>query len=237
MIDHRFAIYYFAVQRDHIAGADDNLVARLDVLDRHQHILTVGAQPCLVHIQRHRARQIGHGFLVGPILQQFAQPQHKHDRARRCKVAPQQRYRNGGGIQHRHRQLAVQQRTQPGFDIAYRAENRDHRPYRHRQKQLGSHAGRDRHHQLVLVFAVDGTGGVLRHQIHRFGFGKRKRRQRTGYAVARDGIGDDRVTGAVEHLYTGHAVHRAQIIFQHIRLAQRHMRQTQMHPHPPARGM
>ena len=55
LVDHGFALDDGAVQRDHVAGADDDLVARVDLGQRHEHFGTLCADPDLIDIQGHAA--------------------------------------------------------------------------------------------------------------------------------------------------------------------------------------
>ena len=98
-------------------------------------LLALGQAPDLVHVQGHGSRQIGHGLFMGPVLQKLAQMEHEHDTACRIKVAPDQRYGDGGGIQHGHGQLPAEQGFQPGGHIGNGPPHRQHRPDGQGQEQ------------------------------------------------------------------------------------------------------
>ena len=98
-----------AVQRDEAAGADDDDVPHLHVRDVHQDLLVPGLEPDLVHVEAHGLGQVGHGLLVGPLLQDLADLQQEHDAAGRAAVPPQEGDGDGHGVQHRHLDVPVEQ--------------------------------------------------------------------------------------------------------------------------------
>ena len=74
---------------------------------------------------------------------------------------------------------------------------------------------------------------MLRHQIHGLGLGEGKGRQGGDDIAALSGIEHHGVLGAVIDLHLSHAVNAAQIVFQYVRLVQRHVPAVQMHPQTP----
>ena len=234
LIDHRLAGDDFAVQRDEVARADDDFVARLDLADRDKNFRLAGLFPDLVDIQRHRAREIGHGLLVRPLLQNLAEPQHEHHGACGGKVAAHHRDGDGCRVEHGDGELPVPEGFQPFPDIFHGAEQRDRRRDRNRQEQPVEHAAADREDQLVFKLAVQRAGCVLRHKLHCLGPLERKGRQRLHHSGAAVLIGDNGVLRPVEDLDVHHTGHGAQIVFQHIRLAQRHRAARQMDADAPS---
>ncbi len=109
------------VQRDKAAGTDQYPVAQLHVTDGNQYLRIAPLQPYLVHIQDMAPARSATDFLWGPLLQKFAQPQHEHDGAGGGEVAPNHRDGDGGGVQHRHGELAVPQGRQPLPDVLHGA--------------------------------------------------------------------------------------------------------------------
>ena len=233
LIHHSLAGYHLAVQRDQATGTDDHAVARLDVGDGGQYLGIAHLKPYMIHVQAHGSGQIGHGFLVSPLLQYLAQPQHEHDRPGGGEVTPCDGHRHGGSIQHCHGQLAVPQRFQSLLDVLHRAENRQRRGDGHRQEQLGDAPPHDGHGQLVLKLPVQSAGGVLRHQIHSLGLGERESGQRGDDCAALRGIKHHGVLRPVIDLDLRYAGHIAQIVFQYVRLMQRHPGALHMHPQTP----
>ena len=91
LVHHGLAAGHAAVERDHVAGTDDDAVARVDVLHGDKQLLPVrAAHPRAVDVQRHGPRQIGDRLLVGPVLQNLAKVQHEHHGARRVEIAADQ---------------------------------------------------------------------------------------------------------------------------------------------------
>ena len=110
LVDHGLTGNHLAIQGNQAAGADDDFVAHLHLTHRGQHLSLPGLQPHIFHLQGHGARQIGNRLFMCPLLQDFTQPEHEHHGTGGIEVAPHNGNRHGGSIQHRHRQLAVEQR-------------------------------------------------------------------------------------------------------------------------------
>ena len=233
MVHQRLALGYAPVQRNHTAGAYHNAIAGADVVYLGQHLGAVYLLPHAVYLQAHGTGQIRHGFLVRPILQKFAQPQHKHNRTGGGEIAPHKGHRYGGGVQHGDRQLTMPQRRNTLADILYGAYHRQRRGYGQRQKQLGNAPPYDSVRQLVLKFPVQCAGGMLRHKAALFCLGKGKASQRLNESFPVSRIHHNDVLRAVKDLDALHAVYSQQVIFQHICLLQRHPPAAQMHPQPP----
>ena len=75
---------------------------------------------------------------------------------------------------------------------------------------------------------------ALRHKLHCLGPLERKGRQRLHHSGAAVLIGGNGVLRPVEDLDVHHTGHGAQIVFQHIRLAQRHRAARQMDADAPS---
>ena len=216
LVHHGLSLHHPAVQRDHAAGADHDTVPRLHIGDLRQHLGAVCLQPDAVHPQAHGGGKIGHGLFVGPLLQNFAQMQHEHDRACGGKIAPCHGHRDGGGIQHGDGQFAVPQCRKPLPDVLYGAEQCQRRGDGRRQEQLGDTPPHNSDRQLVLKLPVQCPGGMLRHQLHSFRLGEGEYCQRTEYASTLRVIEYHRVLRPVVDPDRLYAVLGAQIVFQHI---------------------
>lgn len=107
LVHHSLACDHLAVQGNHIARAHHHPVPGLNVGDGGQYLRVVHLQPHLVNVQGHGPGQVGHRLLVGPLLQNFAQPQHEHHGPGGVEVAPEHGHRHGGGVQHGNGQLPV----------------------------------------------------------------------------------------------------------------------------------
>ena len=237
LVDHRLAFDHLAVERDEVARAHDDEVARLHRRDRNEHFRFARFDPDLIDIQCHRAREIGDGLLVRPLLEDLAEAQHEHDRARRIEIASHHRNGHRSRVQNGDRELSAEQRLEPLADILDRTEGRDDRPHGKRQKEFGKRTAKDGHGELVFVLAVECARRVRRDKVHRLRLLERKRgkRAKNGCAVFLEA--DHRVTRAVKDLNIQNARNIFQIILQNVCLMQRHMRAGQVHPHPPARLM
>ena len=170
---------------------------------------------------------------MGPLLQNFPQPQHEHDRTGGGEISPHHRHGDGGGIQHGNGQLPVPQGQKPFFDVLCGADHSQRRCHRRWQKQVGSAAAHNSEGELVLKFPVQGAGGVLRRQIQLLRFFKGEPGQRTDHALPLRVIHHHGIPRPVIDLDGAHAVHRQQIVFQHVRLPQRHSLTAKMDPQPP----
>jgi len=137
---------------------------------------------------------------MGPVLQQLAQMEHEHDAACRIKVAPDQRHGDGGGIQHGHGQLSVEQGFQPGGHIGNGPPRRQHRPDGQGQEQLGKDPAHHGAHQFILKFPVQGPGSVLRHKVQGLGFFIGEGREGPKNVISRAGVDHNGVSGPVKDL-------------------------------------
>ena len=232
LIDHRLARDDLAVERDEVAGAHDDAVARLDVADGDEDLGLAGPEPDVVDIERHCAGEIGNGLLVRPVLKNFTEAEHEHHGACRRKVAAHHRDGDGGGVEHGDRELAVQQRGETLADIFDGMVDGERRGDREREEELGEHAADDRPGELVLKLAVQRPGGVVRHEVHGLCLVKRERRECPDERGAVRAVGDHGVLCAVVDRDLGNTVNIAQIVFQNVRLAQRHAAAGEMHAHP-----
>ena len=233
LVDHALALGHAAVQRNHPAGADHDAVAGPDIFHWHQHIRLAGTHPDLIDVQGHGVRQVGHGLLVRPLLQNLAQAEHEHHRARGVEVAAQHGDRHRRGIQHRDRELPMAKRPEPLADIMDGPEHGDGRRHRRGQEQLRRRPAQDRENQLVLELPVQLPGRVLRHQTVRLRARKGKARQRAHQRLAAAPVDNRRVAGAVVDRHALHAVQRLQLVLQQIGLMERHVWAGQPHAHPP----
>ncbi len=68
LVDHGLALQHGAVQRDHVAGADDDLVAGVHLGQGHQHLGALCAHPDLIDVQGHAAGKIVKALLCGSTL-------------------------------------------------------------------------------------------------------------------------------------------------------------------------
>ena len=74
LVEHHVPLLQDAVQRQDMAGVDDDPVSGLHLRERDQYLCAVlREKPDLVHLQGHASGQIVHGFLVGPVVQRFPQ--------------------------------------------------------------------------------------------------------------------------------------------------------------------
>ena len=115
-----------AVQRDHAAGAHGDAVPGLYVAAAGQARSPCGVCSQTLSTFRDMARgQVRHGLLVGPLIQDIADAQQEHDGARGLEVAPQHGDADGGGVEHGHLNLPVQQAIEsPALQVMHGAERR-----------------------------------------------------------------------------------------------------------------
>ena len=232
LVHHGLAIGHPAVQGDHAAGADDDAVPGPDGVDGGQYLGAAGLEPDLVYMQGHGPGQIGHGLLVGPFLQDLPQPQHEHHGPGGGEIAPGHGHGDGGGVQHGHGQAAMPQGRKPLPDVLHRPDDGQRRGHRRRKEQSGDDPAGHGHGELVLKLPVQGPGGVLRHQVHGLRPGEGKGGQGGDDVPPAAGEADHRIPGPVIDLHLRDAVHRPQIVFQNVRLAQGHGGAVQADPQP-----
>ena len=137
---------------------------------------------------------------------------------------------DGGGVQHRHGELAVPQGRPPLPDVLHGAVQGHGRGDGGGEEQLGEDTAHHRHGQLVLELPVQSTGGVLRHQLHDLGLGEGEGSQCADHGATLAGVAHHGILCAVIDRYLGHTLYRAQAVFQQIRLMQRHPGAVQMYP-------
>ena len=89
-------------------GDDGDEVARLHRRDRNEHFRFARLDPDLIDIQCHRAREIGDGLLVRPLLENLAEAQHEHDGACGVEIAAHHRDSHSCRIKHGDGKFAVQ---------------------------------------------------------------------------------------------------------------------------------
>ena len=161
LIDHRFARDNLAVERDHAAGAHGNAVSDLYVAHGDKDAARIRLQPNLVDIERHGLRQIRHGLLMRPLIEDVTHAEQEHDRTGRIKVTAQHRDGDCRRVEHRHLDLAVHQAGKAGLDITGRARNSQRRAKRVRKEELADCTAADSKHKLVLIFTSQRPAAML----------------------------------------------------------------------------
>ena len=212
MIDQGFTLDDLTVERNHIARAHNDAVARLNVADWHEHLGAVRLEPDLIDIERHGAREVGNRLFVRPLLEDLAEAQHEHDGACRIEIAAHKRNSDSSGVKHSNGEMTVQQRLNALFDVLCGANDGKHHANGRREEHFGHGAAQHRKDELVFKLAVQCAGGVIRHKLHAFGFRERECRERTNKGCAVVLIDDNGVLCAVVNLNFLYAVHGAQVI-------------------------
>ena len=212
MIDQGFTLDDLTVERNHIARAHNDAVARLNVADWHEHLGAVRLEPDLIDIEGHGAREVGNRLFVRPLLEDLAEAQHEHDGACRIEIAAHKRNGDSSGIKHSNGEMTVQQRLNALFDVLCGADDGKHHANGRREEHFSHGAAQHREDELVFKLAVQCAGGVIRHKLHAFGFCERECRERTNKGCAVVLIDDDGVLCAVVDLNFLYAVHGAQVI-------------------------
>ena len=131
----------------------------------------------------------------------------------------------------------MQQRGDAFADVLDRMADGERRGDGEREEELRDHAADHRPRELVFKFAVERTRRVVGDETHRLGRVKRKRRECTHERGTVCAVDDHGVLRAVKNRNLAHAVHIAQVIFQDVRLMQRHAAASKMYAHAPGRFM
>ena len=232
LVHNSLALQNGAVQRDHVAGADHDLVARVDFRQGHQDLAALGTHPDLIHVQGHAAGQIIEALFAGPLFQQGAQIQQEHHRAGGAEIAAQYGGADAQCIQHFHLQLALQQAADAFPDERDGAPDGVGRRDGSGQEQLaGVVAGHQGEH-LILIFPVDlpavvGGDQHIQLRVIKFITGQ----QGNGFLAAA-GVGQHHVACPLIHGGVVDAVLMVQVSFQHIGTVEGHPHSVDMHPHP-----
>ena len=233
LIDHRLAGDDLAVERDEAAGADNDAVARLNIADGNERFRLARLEPDVVNVERHRAREVRDGLFMRPVLEDFAEAEHEHHGACRREVAAHHRHGDGGGVEHGDGELAVQQCGKTLADVLDRVIDGERRDDGEREEELRDHAADHRPREFVFKFTVEFARRMVGDKVHCFGLVERERRERVHERGAVRAVNDHGVLRAVKDRDLSHAVHIAQIIFQNVRLMQRHVAAIQMHAYAP----
>ena len=131
-----------------------NLIARNNFFGRNEDFLAVFFQPYLADIQRHAARQIADGFLVGPLLKKLSYAEQEHNRACRSVVAAEHRNTNGGCIENRNFNLSFCKRLDSFPDIFYGNNCGVSGADRRRKKPFSSKVVNHFADQFFLIFII-----------------------------------------------------------------------------------
>ena len=138
LVDHTVTSYNYTVERNHVAHADNDFIARFNLFRWNKNLLSITLQPYLLYVKRHAPRQICHRFLVGPFLQDLTDSQKEHHGRCSLHIATEHRYTDGCSIQYRNFQLAVCQCADSMPQIFYRFYCCYHRTDGIRQEHLAS---------------------------------------------------------------------------------------------------
>ena len=156
LIEHHVPLLQDPVQRQNMAGVDDDPVSGLHLRERDQYLCAVlREKPDLVHLQGHAPGQIVHGFFVRPIVQRFPQGEQKAHGARGGEVPGQKRGADGHAVQHLHGQLAPQKRLRGKPQAGHGADGIDDLAQRGGEKQLFPIVPQHLEDQLFLILPVD----------------------------------------------------------------------------------
>ena len=154
---------HFSVQRDHGAHADDDGVPHFYLTDRRQHLLPVLCPgPDLIHIEGHGPGKIIHGFLVGPLLQQFSDLQHEHDGVRRREFIPGDGDGDRRRVQDRDLQLSPDKASEAPLQVSGGLPKDQDCPDRCRHKHPEEAPPDCYHDKFLFVFTVQRPAGRRR---------------------------------------------------------------------------
>ena len=138
-----------------------NLIARNNFFRRNEDFLAVFFQPYLADIQRHAARQIADGFLVGPLLEKFSYAEQEHNRACGSVITTEHRNTDGRCIENRNFNLSFCKRPDSFPDIFYGNNCCVGIPYRRREEPLSSKVVNHFTDQFFLIFLVQLSAGAF----------------------------------------------------------------------------
>ena len=231
LVDHDIALVDHAVQRDHAAHMHGNAVAGAHLAQGQLHFAVVRLDPDPVNVQGHTAGQIFHRLFMGPLFQQFAQPQQEHHRTGGAEIAPCHGNAHGQAIQQLHMQLPPPQAAHRPAQIGQRAAQRPHHAQWRREEHIPHCLAADHAHQFFLILPVGGTAGVGHHQLCGLLTLIREAVQclQHGGAAALFII-DDRAAGALMHRGLVHCIQPLQPGSHQVGLIQRHTALGQLHP-------
>ena len=234
LVDHGFALDDGAVQRDHVAGADDDLVARVDLGERHEHFGTLCADPDLIDIQGHAAGQVVEALLAGPLLQQGADVEQEHDGACGGEVAPQDGNADAQSIQHLDFQFAAPQAAHTLPEELDGAEHGVGGVERGGQEQLAQHPACQEVIHLFLIFLIDAAAVGAGDQCVQFGVIETVGAQGGDGILAGTGVIHHHIARPLVDLGLAHSVVVVQIGFQHIGPVQGHPHIADVYPQTAA---
>ena len=161
LVDGDIAFHDFAVQRNDVGGAHQNLVAGLDRSHVCQNIAAFTSQPYPIDLQRHGARQIIDRLAVGPFLQDLADPQKEHDRRRGAVVAAQDGSGDRAGVEDRHFKPASGEAVKSFCDKAEAITGNPYSAQETREEERAETVSQNGQHELFLVMAAECAPGVL----------------------------------------------------------------------------
>ena len=164
LVDSNLAGNDLAVERDHAARSDNDVVAGGDLRQRDRDLGAVLLEPYAAHAERHGAREVVDRLLVRPFLEQLTELEQEHDRTGGAEVAARHGYADGQGVEHLDAQLTAQQAAQAAAQERSRhADRADDLERRGQEQRAGSLDG-DHGHELFLIFAVERAAAVLRRE-------------------------------------------------------------------------
>ena len=199
-----------------------------------QNIAGFTSEPDPVDLQRHRARQIVHRFAMGPFLQDLADPEKEHDRRSCAVITAQDRGCDRAGVQDRHFKFSPGQTAESVRGKTDAVADDPDLAHKIREKESAEAVSQNSQYKSGLIPAIEGPPRVLGHQ--RSGLfiliGKDLQRLDDHLScVHTGGIEDDRVAGPVIDLDFSDKRLIQKIVFQKIRLFQRHAAPENVDPH------
>ena len=160
LVDGDLPLRHHAVQGDDASGPNQHPVAGLYLADGNQHLPGLCFQPHPVHMEGQALRQVGHGLLPRPILQQLADLQQEHDGAGGSKVPAACGDADGQGVQQFHLDFSPPQASNAFVKEWYHVPDHPGDPQRGRQKQGGGPLHQHLAHQFFLKLPVQFPGAV-----------------------------------------------------------------------------
>ena len=214
---------------------DDDPIARLHAVERHERLLSVPAlQPDLIDLQRHAFCQIVHGLLVRPLVQRLADAEQEAHGARRGKVPGQQRHADGDAVQNIHGESAAAQHPERAPDARRSQTGIDRSAEDQRQEELFQITAHDLHDKLLLVFPVDRAAVAAQNACLLRRFLVREGSQRVIQRFTRSAVDDDHAADALVHRRLIHAPKRQQPGLQQVGLLHAHRRLHRSQADAPA---
>ena len=160
LVDGDLPFRHHAVQGDNAPGPDHHPVAGPDLSDWGKHLAGLSFQPHPIHMEGQAFRQVGHGLLPRPILQQLADLQQEHDGAGGSKVPAACGDADGQGVQQFHLDFSPPQASNAFVKEWYHVPDHPGDPQRGRQKQGGGPLHQHLAHQFFLKLPVQFPGAV-----------------------------------------------------------------------------